>query len=160
MALDELTLLNLILEQTKILNLDPEYWELIPIDVDKPVVLPAGAERDLLFERERGKLIAMTFVVDNPLVKLTIYLDDRKIEGTPTDLYVAGLVGYNPTTFWLSRYDVANNAYVIWYTPVPPMDYFAQVKMTAKAPALVDVNYSYSIYRWKMKKEPVKVLRK
>jgi hypothetical protein len=140
-----------VVTQLRIQNMDPEFWELIPIDMETTTVLPKDTDRYLLEKEERGKLMAASFLVDNPLVYLEIYVDDLAVKGTPYSLYNVGLIGYNPRTFWVSRYDTTNNVYDIWFTPVPMLDYFGKISFRAKAPPLVDVNYTFSIYRYRYK---------
>lgn len=146
-----------ILKQLKILTMDPEYWELIPIDIQVMQTLPANTERVLLDKRERGKLIAIGVLVTSDQVWLEIYVDKMRISGTPQEVYGAGLVGYNSSTFWVSRYDMTNNLYQIWLTPSPWYDYFGRIMFRVKAPS-TDVKYTYSIYRYRLKEEKLKTL--
>jgi len=141
--------LKQILKQLKILNLDPEYWEFKPLDVDKQLVIRRGETKTILDVKERGKLVALSAETNNPDVYLEIRLDDKPpIRGTPRSLYLTGLIGQNPRTFWLSRYDTENNIYVAWLTPVPPLDYTGHIKFIARAPPDSDVVFTYSIYRY------------
>ncbi|MHA1288833.1 MAG: hypothetical protein ACTSPB_15685, partial [Candidatus Thorarchaeota archaeon] len=112
-------LLRELIKQLKIANMDPEYWDLIPIDMDTPATLAPSRSTELIEEYERGKLIALSATMNNPDVKVEIRIDELKFSGTARELYESGLIGFNPGTFWLSRYDSDNNIYCIWFTPVP-----------------------------------------
>ena len=160
--LDKITLKQLtdlfgeVVRQIKIANLDPEYWELVVLDVDTTTEIPAGQSKSLLFERERGKLIALSTTLDNPNALIEIKIDEMKFRGTFTNLYDYGLIGFNPTTFWISRYDTTNNVYTGWMTPIPPRDYFGEISFTIYAPSTSSVSLIYSAYRYKLKEEKVK----
>ena len=144
-------LLRELIKQIKINNMDPEYWELIPIDVDTPVTLPPGRSMKLIEEYERGKLIAHGAMINNPDARVEIKIDELKFSGTARELYNLGLIGFNPGTFWLSRYDQDNDVYVIWYTPIPPRDYFGVIKITMYNITDSPISFTYSVYRYKLK---------
>ena len=145
-------LLREFIKQIKIANMDPEYWEIIPIDVDTPVTLSPGKSATLIDERERGKLIAHNATINNPDVRVEIQIDKMKFSGTAREIYELGLIGFNPGTFWLSRYDTDNDVYCIWFTPIPPRDYFGTIKITMYNFTNRPISFTYSVYRYKLKR--------
>ena len=151
-ALSEMVvLLRELVKQVKIMNLDPEYWEILVLDVERPTVIPRGTTKYLFDFKERGKLVAISFLSSSKDVKIEIDIDGNKFGGTPEQLYNAGLIGYNPTTFWLSRYDTAESKYNIWFTPSPPRDYHGWISFKMQAPPTEDVVFTYSAYRYRLR---------
>lgn len=133
--------------QLKILNLDEEVAELKVIDVDQKDVVRRGEYKTLLNVQERGFVIAIAATTNNKNALLEVTIDGMKMMGTVRDLYEIGLIGFNPTTFYLTRYDEVDNIYCAWYTPIPMRKYFGRIRFTVYAPMDSDVIYSYSIYR-------------
>jgi len=142
-------LLREAVKYTKILNLDPEYWRIETLIHDTPVSIPAGSSKELLDIRERGKVVLLYTLCNNKNTLLEVYIDNMLMRGTPSEIYKAGLVGYNPTTFWLSRFDETNNRYVVLYTPVPPKEYFGRVYIKLYAPKDSSVTFKYLAVRYK-----------
>lgn len=141
-------LLGELVRQIKIANMDPEYWEIVTIDVDTPTTLPPQASKTLLETRERGKVIAIGASTDNPELYLEVQIDTVKMAGSPRDLYDYGLIGFNPATFWLSKADVK---YIAWFTPIPPRDYFGYFRFTVYNKTNNPISYAYSVYRYKLR---------
>jgi len=151
---DETTqLLKELVKQLKIANMDPEYWELEMSVQDVPTIVPAGDTRLLQEEYERGKLIALGIFLDNKDTTIEMRFDDRLfLRRTVKEIYDSGVVGYNPTTFWIAKYDTANDSYAVWLTPALPKDYFGSFKCLITAPPTGSVSYMYTVYRYRLKK--------
>jgi len=143
------TLLREAIKHTKIFSLSPEYWDVEVLIPDTPIAIPAGSSKELLNFRERGKLIFLYTFCNNPHSLLEVRIDDMTMRGTPQEVYDAGLVGYNPVTYWISEYDSANDRYIIMYTPIPPRDYYGRIYAKFYAPAGEPVNFKYVAVRYK-----------
>jgi len=152
--MDNEELLKELIKQIKIMNMDPEYWELVMSVQDVPTTVIAGDLRVLQEEYERGKLIALGIFLDNKDTTIEMRFDDELfLRRTVEEIYDSGVVGYNPTTFWIAKYDTTNNSYAIWLTPALPKDYFGSFKCQIIAPPLSNVSYMYTVYRYRLKKE-------
>jgi len=136
-------------KHAKILNLNPDYWRIEVLTPDAPASIPAGSVKELLNFRERGKVVFIHTFCDNKNCLLEIYIDNMVMRGTPKDIYDLGLIGYNPTTFWLSTYDETNNRYVVMFTPIPPKEYFGRIYARLYAPRDSAINYKYMAIRYK-----------
>lgn len=141
-------LLANILTELKVLNLDESVLKLKIIDVDMPKKLERGKKDVVIDVKERGFLKAIGVVTNSRKALLVIEIDDMKMAGTIEDLYTYGLVGYNPRTFYVTRYDEKNNVYTAWFTPVPLAKYSGKIRFIVYAPQDSDVTYTYSIYRY------------
>jgi len=139
--LDEITRL------LKIQNINSEYWEFDPITVTDWQTLKAGSYETVLSETERGLLIAVTALSTSANVLVDILVDDLPIRGRIQDLIDVGLVGYNPRTFWVSS--ATSSRYTVWLTPVPYLSYNSKIVVTIRNLDTSDVQYEYSIYRYK-----------
>ena len=139
-------------------TLSPEFWEIKLTDVDTPITIPAGCKKVLVDEKEVGRLIAVVARVDNPDVAVEVRIDNTIAKSTLRELYTIGLNSFNPSTFWVSKFDPQNNAYVAVYTPTPPREYFKHVKVTVYAPSDSPVQLLYSIYRYKVKEQALELL--
>ena len=142
-------LLREAVKYTKILNLDPDYWITEVLVPDTPVSIRAGSSRELLNIRERGKLVLLYTFCNNKDTLLEVYIDNMVMRGTPKEIYEAGLIGYNPVTYWLSCYDETNDRYVVLYTPVPPREYFGRIYAKLYAPQDSSVSFKYFAVRYK-----------
>jgi len=144
-------LLREIVKQIKISNMDPEYWEIIPIDVDVPTVIPARGQNTIVEVRERGKVLAIGATVDNPNVYFEAQIDEMKFGASFQELYDFGLIGFNSAIYWISRYDTDNDVYTAWWTPNPPREYMGYIRITFYNPTNSNVSFKYSIYRYRFK---------
>ena len=143
-------LLRELIKQIKISNMDPQYWQIIPIDVDTPLRLSAGEYKVLIEERERGKVLAIGATFNSPDILIEAHVDDTRFTATIRQLYDWGLVGPNNAIYWLSRFDTINNVYTAWWTPSPPRDYMGYIKVIFYNIGSSDVQFTYSIYRYKL----------
>lgn len=150
MATEEL--LKEILYQLKVLNLDKDVWDQVPRDIDSWIKLPQGQRTKILDLNEQGILSGFIFWSNNPNVKITIYMDDQKIDTTITELYTAGLTSFNPRIPWVSKYDTQNNLYEVVFTPVPYSHYFEHLRVFVEAPSDSPVAFRYSLYRFVRKR--------
>jgi len=137
------------IKYTKIFSLNPEYWKVEVLIPDTPITLSLGSSKELLNFKERGKLIFLYSFCDNKDAVLEVFIDDMRMRGTPKEVYNAGLVGYNPVTYWIAEYDDVNNRYVIMYTPVPPREYYGRIYAKFYAPREKSVNFKYVAVRYK-----------
>jgi len=137
------------LRQLKIFSLSPEYWEVDVLIPDTPLILSQGESKELLNIKERGKLIFLHTVCTSKKALLEVKIDDMTIRGTPEEVYRAGLVGFNPSTYWLSKYDEANNKYVILYTPIPPREYYGRIYAKFYASRDEPVMFKYTAVRYR-----------
>jgi len=124
-------------------------------DIETPQQINPGEKREILNKQEVGKLDAVSFTTTSKKLKIIIEVDDKKIIGTPEELYNAGLIGYNQNTFWLSVYDDEStpNRFVMWFTPARPKEYYGHFKVTIINEDSKPAFWSGSIYRYKLKDE-------
>lgn len=134
-------------------TVSPDYWELLLIDVDSPVIVPAGEKKVIVDEHEFGRLFSIVVNVNNKNTEVEVRIDDTVAKQTVQGLYNAGMTSFNPSTFWLSKWDEINDVYVACFTPIPWRDYFSHVKVTVYAPSDSAVSFTYSVYRYKLKEE-------
>jgi len=96
-----------------------EDWVWKPV-VKRDVVLMPGESRTIYDEYGSGYVYYMIMKCDNPDLAfgVDVYADSSvELRLRPRDMYEAGVVGYSGKSFWLSRYDTANNVYVVQVTP-------------------------------------------
>jgi len=111
----------------------PEEFELFQRSLDVPIVLPTGRFKTLFEERREGYFVMLHIQTNRPDVKFNLYIDDFVIKTTPEELYEFGLIGYNPRTFWLSKYDTVDNVFHVWFTPMPYQHFFTRNKFEVYA---------------------------
>lgn len=130
-----------------------DLFSYIAQDIQDPQLLKAKDKYEVLNLSEVGKLDALSLTTTSKKLKIIIEIDDKKIIGTPEELYNAGLIGYNQNTFWLSVYDDEStpNRFVMWFTPAQPKPYYGHFKITLINEDSVDAYWSGSIYRYKLK---------
>ena len=132
-------------------TVSPKHWELLLVDVDTPVVIPAGTSKVIVDEKEFGRLFAILVTVNNRDTEVEVRIDDTVAKQSVQGLYNAGMTTFNPSTFWLSKYDEVNDVYVAAFTPIPWRDYFNHVKVTVYAPSDSPVSLTYSSYRYRLR---------
>lgn len=132
------------------------------IDIDVFETIQPGKRKELINKTEVGKLDAVILNCTSKKLKVEIHIDDKKIIGNAEQLLEAGLLGYNPTTFYLTVYDDEStpNKFVMMMTPNPRREYFGHFKVIIENEDSVAVSYTYSIYRYRLKDEFVRFFRR
>ena len=96
-----------------------EDWVWKPV-IKRDVSIPAGGKVTIYDEFGNGYIYYMIAKCDNPnlVFNVDVYADTLiELRLRPADMYDAGVVGYCGKSFWLSRYDTANDVYVLQVTP-------------------------------------------
>ncbi len=152
--IEELRKLNRTLERLLAYStVSPDYWEVKLIDVDTPISIAPRGSKVVVDEQEVGRVFAIVASVNNKDAVVEVQIDDTIARNSIQGLYNAGMTSFNPSTFWLAKYDEANDSYVAAYTPVPWRDYHRRVKVTVYAPSNSAVSFTYLIYRYRFREQ-------
>lgn len=142
-------------------NTSPIIFEYIVEDLQKPITLQPGEEKILLGKeggiplKEIGKIEAMSISTTSKKLRVYIKVDDKIVTGSPEELLHAGLIGYNPTTVYLTVYDDEStpNVFSMWYTPPGGKPYYGAFLIKVINEDSEPATFSGSIYRYKVRKE-------
>jgi len=96
-------------------------WRYDVVDVDRPIVIPAGTTKLVHHIPYPGWLIAMMCSLNNPytdiMLKYCYKGGEYSANFMPYSLKEAGMTSPNPGGFWVSRYDDTLKVYVVMYMP-------------------------------------------
>ncbi|RLI70648.1 hypothetical protein DRO97_10630 [Archaeoglobales archaeon] len=82
-------------------------------------------------------------------MRVDVEFDNSYSHNTISEMYASGFNSYNPSFFWVLKYDAANSIFSAAYTPAIPRDFleYCNIIVTPSKNAQL----SYAVYWYKFK---------
>jgi len=143
-------LLREFINQQEELNVLSDVWEFVPITLKSKEIKAGESESILYLEKEKGKLLLITFYSNEKEIKAKIRVDGRMFtEGSAELLNSAGYIRPMGFGLWCSRYDTTNDIYYVVLSPSVMLPYRLSFELTLENPTNSAVTVHYNILRYK-----------
>jgi len=126
-----------------------QYWGYVIRKSEGYITIPAGTSKTILHEKGTAMVLYILAILNNPEAIVEFKHNGESVKSSINELYSCGLTSYNPSMFWLAKYDTTNSIYIALFTPSPPRYIHGDVRFIINAPESSDVRLKYVVHYYK-----------
>ena len=123
-------------------------WE-FRIKKSEEYTIRRGRSESIFLEKGIGAVAYILATLNSPNAIVEFKLDQDYVRSSIQELYASGLTSWNPSMFWIVKYDSNYNIYIVALTPSYPRYYYGRVEVLIHAPPDEDVSLSYVVHYYK-----------